>query len=88
MDRKINGIRDEALAVRGVMKRFRLLDIRAIGNRDQGPQSDLHEPAASVPILDHRAFRRIGIGHDFDPGLGRQMQIPEHVASGERGDRG
>ena len=51
-----------------------------------GPQRDGDKPPRAARVLLHHALGAVLIGGDNDPRLGGKVQIPQHVAGGERGD--
>lgn len=79
---EVDRVRDEAAFVGLLVQRSCPLGQCGIGDGDPGTQRDLFE-AAGV----HHTFGLVEIVDHHDPGLDGQMQVPEHVALGQRRDQ-
>lgn len=84
---EVDRARDETHLVRPLMQRPRWFNSGAVGDRHPRMQDDRSEFAAAIRVFAHRAYGRIFVRGDHDARFGAEVQHPQHVASGERGDQ-
>src|SRR5487761_1222941 len=77
---------DEAKLVGPGMQGLRLYCAASVQQRDHRSQRGIDELPRAVSRLLHHTLRSILVADHGDPGLGAEVEVPEHVALGERGD--